>query len=184
MDVQKQQNDWALGFLSVRHHPSCGYFGGYLVVNALARPLEFHCTLPLLPTRSQQILYGATLEEFVCGEQIGRALVQRAKCKPRCILCDSATSLSLRHVERIPVAAIQMESTASSGGLRRPTSERSDCVAIRVEACHLSLLRDYESDSEHFREVLEGIAEKFDVHEPFSRIEEALMEANPIARAA
>jgi hypothetical protein len=43
------------------------------------RPLEFHCTEPVQPSRAQQILFGPTLRDFLCGEQIGGALL--AKCK-------------------------------------------------------------------------------------------------------
>ena len=78
METTKQKTI-SLGFLTVRKHPSRGYFGGFLVLNVLARPLEFHCTLPVQPTRAQQILYGATLDEFISGEQIARALILKAK---------------------------------------------------------------------------------------------------------
>ncbi len=54
----------SLGFISVRHHAEHGYFGGYLIVNSLGRPLEFHCTLPVKPSRAQELLYGATLERI------------------------------------------------------------------------------------------------------------------------
>ena len=71
-----------VGFLSVRYQPEHGFFGGYLIVNQLARPLEFHCTMPVRPSRSQELLYGSTLNDFVCGEQIAKALTQKAKLKP------------------------------------------------------------------------------------------------------
>ena len=50
-----------VGFLSVRYRSEHGFFGGYLIVNQLARPLEFHCTMPVRPSRSQELLYGKTL---------------------------------------------------------------------------------------------------------------------------
>ena len=65
----------ALGFLTVLDHPQHGLMGGYLVLNAAGRPLEFHCTAPVKPNRAQQILYGPTLEPFLYGEQIGQALI-------------------------------------------------------------------------------------------------------------
>lgn len=43
------------------------------------RPLEFHCTEPVRPSRAQEILFGATLREHVCGEQIGAALLAKTK---------------------------------------------------------------------------------------------------------
>ena len=52
-----------------------GLFGGYLVLNLLGRPLEFHCTAPVRPNRAQEILYGPTLDPYLCGERIGQTLV-------------------------------------------------------------------------------------------------------------
>ena len=52
----------ALGFITVCEHAELGTIGGYLILNASARPLEFHCTTPVKPTRAQEILYGATLK--------------------------------------------------------------------------------------------------------------------------
>ena len=64
----------SLGFLSVRRHPEHGYFGGYLITNSIARPLEFHCTMPVKPSRAQELLYGPTMDAFVCGEQIAKVM--------------------------------------------------------------------------------------------------------------
>ncbi len=183
----RNQNDWALGFLSVRHHPSCGYFGGFLVVNPLARPMEFHCTLPLQPTRAQQILYGATLEEFICGEQIGRVLVQRAKGTPKAILCDSQASLSLRHVERVPIASIELgklRSISESSPLRTPHVARDALESFPFADYTLKVLAEHQNDRSALETFLDQLPDHFDLLEPFSRIEEALMEANPVARAA
>jgi len=55
----------ALGFLTVVDHPQYGLFGGYLVLTAAGRPLEFHCTAPIKPNRAQEILYGPTLHAFL-----------------------------------------------------------------------------------------------------------------------
>jgi hypothetical protein len=57
----------ALGFLAVVEHELHGLFGGYLLLNATGRPLEFHCTAPVRPNRAQQILYGPTLEPYLYG---------------------------------------------------------------------------------------------------------------------
>ncbi|MCA9043520.1 MAG: hypothetical protein KDA69_04320, partial [Planctomycetaceae bacterium] len=50
-----------LGFLQVTLTPS-GYVGGLLVTNRQGRPLEFQCTTPVQPNRTQEILYGPTLK--------------------------------------------------------------------------------------------------------------------------
>src|SRR5262245_42921407 len=86
----------ALGFLAVVEHPQLGLLGGYLVVNAQGRPLEFHCTAPIKPNRAQEILFGPTLAPYLYGEQIGQTLAARSKVAPRLILTDSQPALSLR----------------------------------------------------------------------------------------
>ena len=40
------------GFLTAVDTPTHGLFGGYLVVDSLGRPLEFHCTAPVKVTRA------------------------------------------------------------------------------------------------------------------------------------
>src|SRR4051812_23172961 len=55
----------ALGFLTVVEDEQQGLVGGYLLLNPLGRPVEFHCTAPVKPNRAQQILYGPTLRPYL-----------------------------------------------------------------------------------------------------------------------
>ena len=64
-----------LGFLTVVENETLGLIGGYLLLNAAGRPLEFHCTAPVKPSRTQEILYGPTLRPYLLAEVIGQALV-------------------------------------------------------------------------------------------------------------
>lgn len=74
-----------------------GYTGGLLLVCQRGRPLEFHCTEPVQPSRAEQILFGPTLKEHLCGEQIGGALVAKAKLPIGCLLAlDEPTALAGR----------------------------------------------------------------------------------------
>ena len=78
----------SLGFLTVIENDDLGLLGGYLLLNAAGRPLEFHCTAPVKPSRTQEILYGPTLKPFLYGEQIGQTLLTKSKLTPRrtCVL--------------------------------------------------------------------------------------------------
>jgi hypothetical protein len=78
----------ALGFLTVVAEPQHGLIGGYLLVSAHARPLEFHCTVPLRANRAQEILYGPTLPPYLYGEQIGSTLVKTSKVHPLAVFTD------------------------------------------------------------------------------------------------
>src|SRR5574338_155199 len=65
-----------LGFLTVLTEGN-GYLGGYLVTNQWGRPLEFRLSTAVQPNRVQQILYAGTLEAYLCGDLIGKTLVDR-----------------------------------------------------------------------------------------------------------
>ena len=62
----------ALGFLTVVENAELGLLGGYLLLNAAGRPLEFHCTAPVKPSRTQEILYGPTLQPFRTASRLGK----------------------------------------------------------------------------------------------------------------
>ncbi|QDT70110.1 hypothetical protein MalM25_30550 [Planctomycetes bacterium MalM25] len=74
------------GYLLVVEDDRYGFTGGLLVVCERGRPLEFHCTEPVLPNRAEQILFGPTLRNYVCGDQIGGALLAKAKLPVTCLL--------------------------------------------------------------------------------------------------
>lgn len=84
----------ALGFLSVIELPSQGLIGGYLLLNAHARPLEFHCTAPVRANRAQEVLYGATLEPYLYGEQIGATLIKASRLSPLAVFTDCQPALA------------------------------------------------------------------------------------------
>ena len=92
-----------LGFLTVIDQPNGGLTGGYLVLNRAGRPLEFHCTMPLVPDKIQQILYGNTLKPFLYGEKIAQTLIQRSKLPVLSILTDHAAVLPALPLVSIPI---------------------------------------------------------------------------------
>ena len=175
----------ALGFITVRHHVEHGYFGGYLVLNQLGRPLEFHCTLPVKPSRAQSLLYGHTLDDFICGEQVAKALVTKAKLKPSLLLTDCSAVLAFEHVGDEPMVLVEASAPNSNEvHLRRPhvPDTQLHCIGSSGVRCYVSSASSATSD------LLSGIepklALKFDLTEPFHRIAEALLEAHPIVKAA
>lgn len=112
----------SLGFLSVRHHVDHGYFGGYLLVNHLGRPLEFHCTLPVKPTRAQTLLYGPTMDDFICGEQIAKALITKAKLSPSLVVTDTEAALSAALVSETTIVCLVDQQQAENQYLRFPAN--------------------------------------------------------------
>ncbi len=95
-----------LGFLTALGDPARGVIGGFLILNLVGRPTEFHCTAPVRPNRAQEILYGATLEGFLCGEQIAQALVGRTKTELAAILTNNPNILTAGSSLKAPLAMV------------------------------------------------------------------------------
>lgn len=177
----------SIGFITVRKHPEHGYFGGLLLVNHLARPLEFHCTLPIKPSRAQSILYGPTLDEFLCGEQIARALALKAKSPPVAIFTDASAVLSLRNIVSEPIVLVDIESDPKddSASLRlRPAGSSRTFHRFKISGYSLAVLEDYIDDAELIQAFWHQHDPQIDLGEPFGRIADALLEAHPSAKAA
>jgi hypothetical protein len=171
------------GYLSIFHSAEHGYFGGYLVISSLGRPLEFHCTAPVRPSRAQEILYGPTLEPFLIGEQIGGKLLAQAKLTPRLILTDHAAVLTVAEKIAIPVAQILFRDSraanwqaATSCDLPRPID-----ADVFVTDCGFALLPNQKAKEADVTQLLLRLAERVEIAEPFDRIHEAIREAQRIS---
>jgi hypothetical protein len=193
MKISDAKPNLSIGFLTVIDYPESGLFGGYLVLNRLGRPMEFHCTAPIKPSRAQQILYGATLEPYLYGEQIGRALVGAAKTQPAAILTDRRPALALRELVEMPVVYVLdddaqariEEATANDSDRNASATWRTDSAHAgdsRLAAFHLGRNRLAAAswavdDPQIVANRLSDLAESFDFREPFERIREAIEEA-------
>ena len=174
----------AIGFLSVRQHHEHGYFGGYLIVNQLARPLEFHCTMPVKPSRAQQLLYGPTMDDFVCCEQIAKALISKAKLQPELVLTDTPAVLSVGLVCDAIVVSFQESVIQTTSGLRNPAQTQLHTQQFEVSGHRLLRSAEQSQAEQITAQVLGKLSERFELSEPFSRIVEALFEAHPVIKAA
>jgi hypothetical protein len=181
-----------IGFLTVCQQNDGSVVGGYLVLNAAGRPLEFHCTAPVRPSRAQEILYGPTLKPFLYGEQIGRALVGKATSAAAFVCTDSEPVLALRDLTDTPLILVATDA--------EPETSEPPCATareVRIDEAHPVLLpaarrtltwfslgaqraaslavhvQDCETVRRHWQTQLEGL----DLCEPFARIREALQEA-------
>ena len=205
MESGKNSSKPAVGFVSVIDHPQHGLFGGYLILNLAGRPLEFHCTAPIKPNRAQQILYGPTLESFLYGEQIGSTLLGHAKTSALIICTDREPVLSLRDLVDLPVVLVlppgESQDSDGTGLEAHPTETRSEAhptgAVLRVDASHghgprlitfelgrnrLALPPQKSDDRKQISERLGQAAASLDLWEPFTRIREAIEEAQQAAR--
>jgi hypothetical protein len=164
----------AYGFLTAVESGTHGVFGGYLLVDPLGRPLEFHCTAPVKVSRAQQILFGATLQSHLHGQQIGGTLLAEGTVTPELVLTDIEPMLHVRSHTKLPVALLRGTSASTSavvGGGAFGTSSftiGNSCVSPHASDA---------SRGDHLRERLEELAAAVDLCEPFERIRAAIDEA-------
>lgn len=174
-----------LGFVSVRQHIDHGYIGGYLIVNAMARPLEFHCTMTVRPSRAQVLLYGPTIDDFVCGEQIAKALFTKAKVSPQLVFTDTIPCLAVSCVSDVPIVGIAgPDNSHTTTTLLRPSNTQLAIEPFEVGHSRYQRAASSNQVEEVTVDCLQQLSERFDLMEPFSRIIEALMEAHPMIKAA
>lgn len=192
MSDKDAKSKWALGFLTVVEHPQYGLFGGYLLLNAMGRPLEFHCTAPIKPNRAQEILYGPTLQPFLYGEQIGKTLIGHSEIPPQVLCVDLEPALSVREHIAMPVVMVfppDGEQTASAETGPQGTTFRLDAphrgprlATFELGRNRLAVPERDQDDQCRVRDLLADIAESFDLAEPFERIREAIAEAQQAVR--
>ena len=175
-----------LGFLTVVREGG-GYLGGYLVTNQWGRPLEFRLSTPVQPNRVQQILYAETLEPYVCGELIGKTLVEKTGMLVRAVVTDTLAALELRQKIDVPVVLLTPhprtsppQSPGNEHAIRGPHLQfpRDERIpkGEKAEMC-LKSHPKFPDDSWIVQELLDRVAEGFDLPEPFLRVREAMAEA-------
>ena len=160
----------ALGFLTVVDSPQHGLFGGFLLLNAGGRPLEFHCTAPVKPNRAQRILYGPTLLPYLYGEQIGHTLVKKSKITPSIVLTDNSAVLAVRDHISLPTVVVlprTFETTAGRHRIDPPHVEGGSLVTFTHAGFRLGMAPGYAEDQRAVGEQLAQLDDDFDLSEPF-----------------
>ena len=170
MTLSNSMNKNRLGFLTIVSDPAEARIGGLLLVNASGRPLEFHCTAPVKPNRAQEILYGPTLGDYLCGEQIGMALCDALKHPPSLMLTDISEVLSLRPLVDFPVVLVIRGDDHSA-------KLADELVRVDRGTSAFAVRRQQEEDLCTAEAILQATAPSLDLGEPFGRIHEAISEA-------
>jgi len=131
--------------------------GGCLVTDGMTRPLEFRVSGPIRPTSLQRVLYGDTLQEYICTDLIGVPMLKGLENKPDMILVREAEFLKLRPKTDVPVL----------------------WVRATVDGQYvLQAFPGYEAEAEAGRDTLPRRLRGRNVMEPFTRIRSALEEAH------
>jgi len=167
MTQPANQNRFHLGFLRVALTDQ-GYVGGLLVTNHFGRPLEFQCTTPVRPNRTQEILYGPTLEPFICSELIGKTLYERLGIKPHFIIVQQDNLLELRRQIDVPIGFLLEESAAPA--------TLPDQTLIQFGRQRLQLHSEFLEDLETLAPIQSKMTADADMREPLERVADALKE--------
>ena len=105
-----------------------GHCGGLLIVSHLGRPIEFHCSAPVVTNRAQKILYGKTYDHYLYCEQIGLSLIDKSKTKPPLIFADSIQLLGLENLTSELIVGVDPPGNARSKAMAPST----ECLSIQA----------------------------------------------------
>ncbi|MCL2118366.1 MAG: hypothetical protein FWH27_08080 [Planctomycetaceae bacterium] len=190
------------GFVTVMEHQRLGLIGGYLVLNPLGRPNEFHCTSPVRTTRPQEILYGSTLNAFLYGEQIAQILIAKAKIKPFAVVTDKPQVLAVQEFVEMPICYVCHTTWESEKNMRIDAAEMSDLAeanGVMTEIASIPGLSAFRWSEHHVGrypvavpelvarpaaetvDELKNVSSVIDFLEPFERIRLAIEEAQKAA---
>ncbi|MDG2359572.1 MAG: hypothetical protein P8M20_07965, partial [Planctomycetaceae bacterium] len=103
-----------LGFMTAVEIGDRSFVGGLLVTDRFGRPLEFQCTTPVKPNRTQELLYGPTLVPFILGDLLGKALLDRVSVKPLLVMTSRIEMLQLRTKVDVPIIYDEASSETDS----------------------------------------------------------------------
>ena len=156
------------GYLTFVGLPMLGTVGGLLIVDARARPIEFHCTSPVLPSRTQEILYGETLRSSLYCDQIGKSLLSQISVQPQLLIVDETTAVELRESDGAPIALAAEQTTETN-------------LPLAVVEPFPFLVNQDDLANHDVRSALESKIGNWDWHEPFDRIRQAISEAHRAA---
>ena len=154
-----------LAFIEVAIFSDGSIRGGILTTDIETRPFEFRVTSPIRPTQVQQILYGASLKDYVYGELICAPLVKATKEKLSAVLTKDSFLIAIRPIVPTPVIFIHSGGTQESDGIK-PVSFSSH--------------RNFQNELAFAKTILTPIIQKHDLLEPFERLRLALHEIHRV----
>jgi hypothetical protein len=164
----------AFGFLTALEDPQHGYFGGYLVISELGRPLEFHCSTPVMPNQAQRILYGKTLSAYVLGDLIGQTLVAKSQLPVTAVLTDKREMLGLTLLRDETIICVE-SADHTEEWLQDSAAPHFVAGNYRLSGSGTCIWHPGQ-----FQPIVESLATRVDLNEPFDRIREAILEAQRV----
>ena len=181
---QGNHDQFRLGFLTAVEDGERGFVGGLLITNRFGRPLEFQCTAPVKPNRTQQILYGPTLKPYVMTELIGRTLLEKVGVKPHVVLVETPELLDLRSSTSTPVVSLLLNEKDAKKRSSTNAEDRQDLPHhMRLGNEQIVFNPAFEQDRSELEKYVKLIPGDADLREPFERIREAVLETIRLSAA-
>ena len=163
--AQDRSRQLHIGFLTALETRDRGYVGALLVTDRFGRPLEFQCTTPVRPNRTQELLYGPTLTPFIYSDLLGATLLNKVGVRPAFVITDRPEMLELRRQADVPVAV-----------LRNAEESTDDDSSVTIGSSRFAVHEEFQSDVESIRKLTEVLSRQADLSEPLERVSEALAE--------
>lgn len=164
-----------LGFMTAVEIGDRNFVGGLLVTDRFGRPLEFQCTTPVKPNRTQELLYGPTLVPFILGDLLGKALLDRVSVKPSLIMTSRVEMLELRTKVAIPIIYDEASTVAESKPAATKVTPSVD-QEVRIGRQTFRTHEDFIDDRTAVLQISSQLSADANMHEPLERVGEALRE--------
>jgi hypothetical protein len=165
MSGKAHNEQFRLGFMETIEVDGRGHIGGLLITNQNGRPLEFQCTTPVRPNRTQEILFGETLRPWLLAELIGGTLLERVGIKPGLVITGNPHLLELRNHTSVPVAVAE-----------DADQKQGDVPTLRLGNSQLRFHDSHAADARELSSRKHLIPDSANLHEPLERVREALAE--------
>ena len=169
--MSRDGGELRIGFLTAIQTRERAFVGGLLVSDRFGRPLEFQCTTPVKPNRTQELLYGPTLEPFILGALLGKALLGRIGVKPTLVVTDREEMLPLRNLVSVPIVSLVGERTSPSA-----ESGISEVLLVTIGQHRFRTHDEFGSDTTRVEALTKKLASDANLQEPIERVAEALKE--------
>jgi hypothetical protein len=172
-----------IGFLQVSEIAPDSYLGAILVTKLTSVPVEFRVTLPVKPTNIQKSLYGESMVPYIGTELCGTQLLESITHNPEVVFVSPEYMLGVRPNSAAPVIHVleadqghgtKTVETDLDGADQNAPAKSWQLSGSNNQPITLSTALNFTEDYEITRDLIAELALKFDLLEPFARIDRAI----------
>jgi len=175
--------DKFIAFLQVAEIAPDSFLGAILVTKPTSVPVEFRVTLPVRPTNIQKSLYGESMIPYIGTELCGTQLLEAITHNPEVVFVSPDYMLGVRPNSAAPVIYVA-ETDQGQGANGTETDQTAEeergpakswpLSGSNNQPLSLSTALGFADDYEITKELIAELALKFDLMEPFARVNRAI----------